>query len=127
MDIYKWKYGVSPQKGKTKLIPEENGYYFQGYSFVIGADNACYKKQLLLKNTRNNQVFKIPVDNRYRLDIKNNLSDQLNVDLTGFAAKLQKEVLPAGVYQFGMLAADQCSRLKLVNWSNWVLEVEVDE
>ncbi len=127
MDIYKWQYGVSPSQGTVKVKFDEMGYYFQGYSFVIGADNACYKKRLLLKNTRNNQVFEIPVDNRYRLDIKNNLSDQLNVDLTGFAAKLQKEVLPAGVYQFGMLAADQCSRLKLVNWSNWVLEVEVDE
>ena len=29
-------------------------------------------------------------------------------------------------YQFGMLAEDQCSRQKLVNWSNWVLEVVSD-
>lgn len=124
MDIYKWKYGVSPQKGKTKLIPEENGYYFQGYSFVIGADNACYKKKLLLKNQQNNGVFAIPIDNRYRQDIKNNLNDQLNVDLTGFAAKLRSDKLPEGSYQFGMLAEDACSRQKLVNWSNWVLEVK---
>ena len=127
MDIYKWKYGVSPQKGKVKLKPEEMGYYFQGYSFVIGADNACYKKKLLLKNKENGCVWGIPVDERYRQDIKKNLSDQLNVDLTGFASKVQKQIFPPGIYQFGMLASDQCSRQKLVNWSSWVLEVSADE
>ena len=126
MDIYKWKYGVSPQKGRVKLVPEENGYYFQGYSFIIGADNACYKKRLLLKNQQNDGIFAIPIENRYRPDIKNNLKDQLNVDLTGFAAKLRKDKLPEGTYQFGMLAEDMCSRQKLVNWSNWVLEVRMD-
>ncbi len=63
MDIYKWKYGVSPEKRKTgnsdkedygeekkdsrnanSIDSEDQGYYFQGYSFVIGSDNACYKK-----------------------------------------------------------------------------------
>lgn len=127
MDIYKWTYGVSPAHGQVKLSPTDNGYYFQGYSFVIGADNARYKKQLLLRNKENNYIFAIPIANRYRQDIKNNLKDQLNVDLTGFAAKLQKEQLQSGTYQFGMLAQDTCSRQKLVNWSNWVLEVKADE
>jgi len=52
------------------------------------------------------------------------LKDQLNVDLTGFAGKMRKREIPAGVYQFGMLAEDTCSRQKLVNWSNWVIQVE---
>lgn len=126
MDLYKWQYGVSPEKGKTKIRPEDMGYYFQGYSFVIGADNACYKKKLLLKNQMDNHVWMIEVDNRYRKDIKDNLKDQINVDLTGFAAKMRREEIPAGIYQFGMLAEDKCSRQKLVNWSNWVLEVTSD-
>ena len=141
MDIYKWKYGVSVEyamsgsaknnkkhlpENENKISPEDTGYYFQGYSFVIGADNACYKKKLLLKNKENGMVWQIPVDARYRQDIKNNLHDQVNVDLTGFAAKLKKNTVPAGVYQFGMLAQDQCSRQRLVNWSNWVLEVTAD-
>ncbi len=124
MDIYKWQYGVSPEKGKVKVKTEDMGYYFQGYSFVVGSDNACYKKRLLLKNQENGQVWLIPVEDRYRQDIKNNLKDQLNVDLTGFAGKMRKREIPAGVYQFGMLAEDTCSRQKLVNWSNWVIQVE---
>ena len=127
MDLYKWQYGVSPDKGKVKPVAEDMGYYFQGYSFVIGADNACYKKKLLLKNIENGQVFGIPMESRYRQDIKKNLKDQVNVDLTGYAAKVQKDKLPEGVYQFGMLAEDTCSRQKLVNWSNWVLEVKPEK
>ncbi|MCM1134622.1 MAG: glycosyltransferase [Clostridium sp.] len=127
MDIYKWQYGVSPEKGKVKPVPGEMGYYFQGYSFVIGADNACYKKRLLLRNKETGRTWAVPVDNRYRQDIKNNLEGQENVDLTGFAAKMRRNTIPAGVYQFGMLAEDMCSRQRLVNWSNWVLEVTADE
>ncbi len=122
MDLYKWKYGVSPEKGKVKETPEDMGYYFQGYSFVIGSDNACYRKKLLLKNRENGRIWEISVEERYRQDIRQNLKDQLNVDLTGFAAKVHDREIPAGMYQFGMLAEDRCSRQKLVNWSSWVLE-----
>lgn len=124
MDIYKWKYGVKAPVESGKVQDEEMGYYFQGYSFVIGADNACFLKKLLLRDKKNGVIFEILVDERYRKDIKNNLSDQLNVDLTGFAAKVKMNVLPKGNYQFGMLAQDRCSRLKLVNWSSWTLEVQ---
>ena len=126
MDIYKWKYGVPPGKGKIKPSLEDTGYYFQGYSFIIGADNACYKKTLLLQNRANGQLIRIPVDERFRPDIKNNLKDQLNVDLTGFAAKVRLNDIPEGTYRFGMLAEDKCSRQKLVNWSSWVLQTGDD-
>ncbi len=125
-DIYRWLYSISPEKGKIAAQPKDMGYYFQGYSFIIGADNACYKKKFLLKNKINGKVMAIAAENRYRQDIENNLPDQVNVGLTGFAAKLPKEAVPAGIYQFGILAEDQCSRQKLVNWSNWVMEVEAD-
>lgn len=124
MDIYKWKYGVKAPVESGKIQDEEMGYYFQGYSFVIGADNACFLKKLLLRDRENGVIFEILVDERYRKDIKDNLDDQLNVDLTGFAAKVKMNVLPKGNYQFGMLAQDRCSRLKLVNWSSWTLEVQ---
>lgn len=168
MDIYKWKYGVSPEKRKTKNLDldedkedyskkekdnrndrsndgsndtEDQGYYFQGYSFVIGSDNACYKKELLLRRiidgkrqTSGNSVgkdgkmsqsaiYSISIEKKCREDIKANLKDQVNVDLTGYAAKLKPGAVPAGKYQFGMLAKDACSRVKLVNWSSWTIEI----
>ncbi|MCM1125213.1 MAG: glycosyltransferase [Lachnospiraceae bacterium] len=128
MDIYKWKYGVDASKSalskENDSCNEEKGYYFQGYSFIIGSDNACYSKKLLLKNKKNGVIFEISVDERYRKDIKDSLDGQLNVDLTGFAAKLRQDALPNGNYQFGMLASDRCSRTKLINWSNWTLDVK---
>lgn len=126
MDLYKWQYGVPAGKGKVKENPCDMGYYFQGYSFVIGADNACYEKELLLKNTENGEVFSVSLEKCCRQDIKKNLKDQINVDLTGYVAKVQRDKLPEGIYRFGMLARDMCSRQKLVNWSNWVLEIRQD-
>ncbi len=167
MDIYKWKYGVSPEKRKAKNLDkldkedyskkekdnrndrsndgsndtEDQGYYFQGYSFVIGSDNACYKKELLLRRiadenqqTSGNSVgkdekmsqpviYSISIEKKCREDIKANLKDQVNVDLTGYAAKLKPGAVPAGKYQFGMLAKDACSRVRLVNWSSWTIEI----
>ncbi len=124
MDIYKWKYGISSEKGEKEPDSEDVGYYFQGYSFIIGSDNACYKKTLLLENKENKQIFYIDIEDRYRPDIRKNLKDQLNVDLTGFAAKVRFADIPEGEYRFGMLAEDKCSRLKLVNFSSWVLQKE---
>ncbi len=164
MDIYKWKYGVSPEKRKAKNLDkkdyskkekdnrndnsndsindsEDQGYYFQGYSFVIGSDNACYKKELLLRRiidgsrrTLGNSsereeemsqpaIYSISIEKKCREDIKANLRDQVNVDLTGYAAKLKPGAVPTGKYQFGMLAKDACSRVKLVNWSSWTIEI----
>lgn len=121
-DIYKWQYGVSPKERGGNVPVGEMGYYFQGYSFVIGADNACYRKKLLLKNRKNGKIWAISVEDGCRQDIKENLKDQLNVDLTGFSAKMKRDEIPEGVYQFGILAENVCSRERLVNWSNWMLE-----
>ena len=110
----------------TNVQTFRNNKSRMGYSFVIGADNACYKRRLLLKNRENGQVWAVAVSDRFRRDIRENLKDQTNVDLTGFAARLEEGAVPPGVYQFGMLAEDKCSRQKLVNWSNWILEVGTD-
>lgn len=116
-DIVKWKYGVD------NIQQEETpGFFFQGYAFVIGADNACYERSLLLKNMESDEVYALNIETRYRQDIAENLKDQLNVDLTGFACKLKKEDIPEGKYQFGMLAVDNCSRTRIINWSSWQLE-----
>lgn len=122
MDIRKWKYGVDPKSRERMGNPEECGFYFQGYSFVIGADNACYQRTLLLQNKKSGEIICIPVEDEYREDIKKNVSDQFNVDLTGFAARVRTEDIPEGSYRLGMLAEDKCSRQKLVNWSNWLFE-----
>lgn len=133
MDAYhyhKWKYGVTPEKRRQaegENREDDFGYYFQGYSFVIGSDNACYKKELLLRKkaegSENEIIYGVTLRTRYREDIRMNLKDQVNVDLTGYDAKLRIDALPKGTYQFGMLAKDLCSKTRLVNWSSWTIEV----
>ena len=122
MDIYKWKYGVEAERGGGEADPSDQGYYFQGYSFVIGADNACYKRTLILKEKDNGRIIEIPVEDQYRQDICDNLKDQVNVQLTGFAAKVRLSDVPKGRYRFGMLVRERCSRQKLIGFSSWVLE-----
>lgn len=123
IDVYKWQFGISYQKRQKEPGEEDKGYYFQGYSFVIGADNACYQRQLLLRNMDTKEVWGIGLKRQYRPDIQKDLADQINVGLTGFGVKIRRDDLKNGAYQFGILARDTCSTQKLVNWSNWVLEV----
>ena len=121
MDIYKWKYGVASGKGKTPPAEDEEGYYFQGYAFVIGSDNACYKKTLFLEEKETKEKILIPVMDCYRPDIDGNLKDQIHTELTGFAARVHLSDIPEGQYRFGMLMEDRCSRQKLFSYSSWVL------
>ena len=123
MDIYKWKYGVPVSKGEIQPRPMDLGFYFQGYTFVIGSNNACYERTLLLKNLENSRIYGIEVSYDLRPDIKNNLHDQINVDLTGYTGKIKEGSVPKGKYQFGMYMKDRTSSLRLHNWSNWTLEV----
>lgn len=127
-NIYKWQYNAMPAMRNTEqenpeTMSEYFNYYFQGYAFVIGADNACYERKLLLKSRERRKVWALPIEDQRRPDIKAQLKDQTNVDLTGFAAKLHSTELPPGVYQLGMLAKDKCSRQRLVSWSNWTIEI----
>ena len=124
MDIYKWKYGVSIEKGEVEPLSSDLGFYFQGYTFVIGSNNACFDRKLLLKNVNTGQILGVDVDIEYRPDIKNNLSDQVNVDLTGFTAKIPKEALLEGTYQFGMYMKDKTSSLRIHNYSNWTISTD---
>ncbi len=127
-DIYKWLYNAMPEKAGVEkengsVLPEYLNYYFQGYAFVIGADNACYERKLLLRSRERKKVWALSVENQRRPDIKEQLKDQTNVELTGFTAKLRGTELPPGAYQLGMLAIDKCSRQRLVSWSNWTVEI----
>ncbi len=113
------------------------GYYIKGYAFVIGADNACYDRRLLLRRLVEQKaadsdatvavpegpVWSVPVSDWYRPDIRAKLADQRNVDLTGYRVRIGRGDLPEGVYQLGMLVIDRTSRQRLVNWVENRLEI----
>ena len=124
MDIYKWKYGVSKKIGKIVPTEDDKGFYFRGYNFVIGANNACYSRWLLMKNLSTERVYSLSVYNVLRPDIAKNLKDQVNVEMTGYTSKLRLDELPPGEYQFGMYMKDNTSTQRLYNWSNWTITIE---
>ncbi len=121
-----WLYGVTA----TGCV---EGYFLKGYSFVIGSDNAIYEKKLLLRQVDRFESGAGPVGPKvysfdpyiwYRPDIKVRLSDQQNVDLTGYKLRIDRGLLPPGYYQIGMLAIDKTSRVKLINWVPNILKIK---
>ncbi len=121
-----WLYGVAAEG-------YDEGYFLKGYAFVIGSDNALFERKVLLRQVERREDGAGPVGTKvysftpyivYRPDIRVRLTDQINVELTGYKVRIDKKALPAGYYQVGMLAVDKTSRLKLVNWVPNVLRIK---
>lgn len=121
IDIYKWKHGVEAGK-EEEVPPSEQGYYFQGYSYVIGGDNACYRRSLVLQEKESGKLLLISVEDQCRQDIYDSVENQIHVKLAGFAARVRLRDVPRGNYRVGILHEDRCSRQKLAGFSNWGLQ-----
>lgn len=95
--------------------------YLTGWSAVLGDNNACYDKKLLLKCC--DVVYELPIQPQYRPDLAENMPDQVNVALCGFCIDLKEAGLPQGNYQVGVRAQRLVGQTALVNWS--AREVEI--
>ncbi len=102
----------------------------QGYSVVLGDNNACYDRRLILCRLEQQDMHKpepvgepqgkircvsITLEGQYRPDLEENMTDQVNVALCGFWVKADR--IPEGVYRMGILADSRVSGIRLVNWS----------
>lgn len=118
-----------------------------GYGVVLGDNNACYEKILLLSRAGNTEgnvegntegnteekqekntdettaVYGVPLTEQYRPDLEENLPDQINVALCGFMIELQEGVVPEGIYRVGMLVRNRVTGGKLMNWSNRMVQL----
>lgn len=92
--------------------------FFQGFAFVIGSDNSCYQRSILLKNIDTGVSKKVLLNSCYRPDIEVGLADQIRTTLSGFSVVVDMSPIEIGEYQVGVLAEDRCSRQKLVTWTN---------
>ena len=100
----------------------------QGYSVILGDDNACYEKYLLLLpcgETEGQGVWSMQLMPAYRQELEENLPDQKNVALGGFCVRREGEQLPAGSYTIAVLAVNRVSKLKLWNTTGKYLTVEL--
>lgn len=89
-----------------------------GWSVVLGDDNACYDKTLVLQKIGSGEYILDSLQGHLRPDLAVNMPDQVNVELSGFWVNLERSELPAGEYRIGILAENRVGRIRLVNWSN---------
>ena len=122
-------------------IEDSHDDMISGYGVVLGDDNACYNMRLLFKsaaykdlglqgqdalppneeNERTADIYAVSIIEQYRPDLEENMPDQVNVALSGFAVKLAEDFLPPGSYQLGLAARNKVTGLRLINWSNRVI------
>ena len=108
-----------------------------GWTVVLGDNNACYEKGLMLKRVSGTfspdadewfrgpaGVFVIPLTEQYRPDLEENMPDQVNVALSGFHIRLKRNLLPPGRYRIGAAVKHRITGAGLMNWSNRFMEIE---
>ena len=99
-----------------------------GYGVVLGSDNSAFDTELLFRNTKDSSiVFAMEQTHQYRIDLVENMPDQVNVGLGGFAVEFGKNALPVGEYEVGMLASDRTSKLKLYWFTERKIRVGVPQ
>ncbi len=103
----------------TVSIEDWGAFSVRGYGVVLGDDNACYERLLLLQRAseEGGGIYALKLEGMYRPDLEENMPDQRNVGLCGFHVKIQKEAVPAGRYRLGMAARNRVTGLGLLNWS----------
>ena len=83
--------------------------YLQGNVVVLGSDNACFEKKIILRHTETGQLYQILPEWYYRPDVFHNLQDQVNVALSGFACFINMSKIETGRYEVGILVKDKIS------------------
>ena len=97
-------------------------YLIEGFSFVMGSDNACFNKSIILKN--DSDLIEIKCDNVSREDVEANCPDQENVGLSGYSLIIDKKAIPKGVYRIGIMHSRRYFGEKIYCFSGRELVVE---
>lgn len=103
-------------------LEDIRGKYLYGWSIVLGDDNACYERRLVLKSESTGTVFAGVLQGQYRPDQEENVPDQKNVALCGMDVLIDTASLPKDTYRIGILASNRVTRTTLIHWSRRTLE-----
>ena len=96
------------------IMGTNHAAYLQGNVVVLGSDNACFEKKLVLRHDSTGELYEISPEWFYRPDVFSNLQDQVNVALSGFACLVNMDAMPAGRYEVGILVMDKISKQSLL-------------
>lgn len=97
-----------------KTMSTNRAAYLQGNVVILGSDNACFEKKLILRHESSGSLYQISPEWYYRPDVFANLQDQTNVALSGFACLIHMNEMPVGRYEVGILVTDKISKQSLL-------------
>lgn len=106
------------------LEETNQAYLIRGWAYVTGYDNARFTKKLMLAHKETGTTYSCKLLTQLRLDAADILQEEINVELSGFVARINSDDMPTGNYAVGICAIDGCSRMKLVNWIGETLNYE---
>ncbi len=136
---------VYREKGKLRLHPglllrveALVSQDIQGYGLMLGDDNACYENKLIFSavelgkktpatkeeeiSLEEEVVWSFPLKRKIRQDLEENMPDQINVALSGFAETVTG--LPKGDYYVGAIMKNKITRVIYINWCHRIIHVE---
>lgn len=95
----------------------------QGYGVVLGDNNACYERELLLMDMSDEKrIYSVEIQSQYRPDLVENMTDQTNVGLCGFKVMLCGEALGGGSFRIGMAVRNRVTGTKIYYFGNRIIE-----
>ncbi len=97
----------------------------RGYGVVLGDDNVCYDKYLVLvpQDSTLSCAYQVKLNRQYRQDLEENMPDQTNVALSGLWIEYENVGLPVGDYEVAVLAVHKINKGKLLNYTNRCISV----
>ncbi len=87
-------------KSVDQAVDSADFYTISGWAAPVRSDFKGYTIQLILKSEGN--VYACDTDSRIRKDVTVYFKNQYNLDDCGFAAKINKYILPKGKYEIGI-------------------------
>ncbi|MBD5491802.1 MAG: glycosyltransferase, partial [Lachnospiraceae bacterium] len=107
---------------------EPDIFWIMGWSYLPGADNAAFKREVVLQRTDGAGYLAVPSD-WHREDVEAILPGEKHIGLAGFMLRLRREELAAGEYRIGMLATTEAvseaePEMAFAAWSESVIKVE---
>lgn len=124
--------GYRPDACVLVRVEDCRGHRILGYGVVLGDNNACYDRMLLLWEDRKpetsagqgaGKIYALKLEGMYRPDLEENMPDQKNVALCGFDVEIGRGAVSAGRYRLGMAVRHRITGLGLQNWSNRFMTV----
>lgn len=100
---------------------EMPGYLIDLHAHVRGLDSCDYRYRMVLKGRQG--CFEIPAIRRLRPDVCKTIANEKHVELSGFVARIPRNMLPPDTYEIWMEAKCSYSRQRLCNRAEQTLVV----